>query len=286
MFSFKRELQQRLSLAGAGLFTLLAASACLPIKQEPGAGSLAQVVAPLPARQLGSSKRVAASERHYANFSGKSASKETKFIAAWVADSGDNQGLSFVIIDKKNAAIFVFDAFARLLGSTPVLLGAATGDDSVPGIGERPISQVQFSERTTPAGRFRAEPGVNLSGEDVVWIDYDAAVSMHRVRVVDPRERRIERLASPTTKDNRISYGCVNVPVAFYENVLSPMFNSRYGVVYVLPEQKSLRSVFPSAYDPSKKYPDSMTTRKHPPANVATPVQKVRSESPVASGKV
>ena len=36
-------------------------------------------------------------------------------------------------------------------------------------------------ERTTPAGRFVAERGQNLRGEDVVWIDYDAAVLMHRV---------------------------------------------------------------------------------------------------------
>jgi hypothetical protein len=77
---------------------------------------------------------------------------------------------------------------------------------------------------------------------------------MHRVRVVDPKERRLERLATPTTDDNRISYGCVNIPVAFFEKVLSPVFRSRYGVVYVLPEVKTVREVFPAAYDPSARY--------------------------------
>lgn len=192
--------------------------------------------------------------RRAANFSGAAASSDVRFVADWIAGSGDNGELSFVIIDKKNARIFVFNPAASLLGSTPVLLGAARGDDSVIGIGSRPISQVRPEERTTPAGRFRAEPGRNTSGEDVVWVDYDAAVSMHRVRVVDPKERRLERLATATSEDNRISYGCVNVPVNFYETLLGPLFRSRYGMVYVLPDIKPLREVFPSAYEAGEKY--------------------------------
>jgi len=85
-----------------------------------------------------------------------------------------------------------------------VLLGLARGDDSVPGIGERKIAEILPFERTTPAGRFVGERGRNASGEDIVWVDYDAAVSMHRVRATNPKERRLERLASPTPADNRI----------------------------------------------------------------------------------
>ena len=107
---------------------------------------------------------------------------------------------------------------------------------------------MQSHERTTPAGRFVGEPGRNTNGEDIVWVDYDAAVSMHRVRVHEKTERRLERLASPTTADNRISYGCINLPVEFYEGVLQPAFNQRYGVIYVLPEVKAAREVFKAAY--------------------------------------
>ena len=113
---------------------------------------------------------------HYANFMGEAASDEAQFIANWVADSRDNQKLSFVIIDKKHTRVYVFDSSATLIGSTPVLLGAAPGDDSVAGIGLRPIDEVQPHERTTPAGRFIGEPGRNTNGEDVIWVDYDAAV--------------------------------------------------------------------------------------------------------------
>jgi hypothetical protein len=195
----------------------------------------------------------------YADFRGEPASMDAVFVANWVADSGDNRGMSFVIIDKKNTHVFVFDKDAKIVGATPVLLGVQPGDDSVIGIGKRPIAEVRPEERTTPAGRFVGEPGRNATGEDVVWVDYEAAVSMHRVRIVDPKERRLERLASETTDDNRISFGCVNIPVAFFENVLSPTFKSRYGVVYVLPEIKSVREVFTAAYEPADKYPPAST---------------------------
>src|SRR5206468_1038865 len=79
-------------------------------------------------------------------------------------------------------------------------------------------------ERSTPAGRFVGERGHNARGEDVVWLDYDAAVSMHRVLTSNPEERRLERLATPTSDDKRISYGCINVPVDFYETYIQPMF--------------------------------------------------------------
>jgi hypothetical protein len=207
------------------------------------------------------SRAITTPQRRHADFSAEPASNDVKLVADWIADSGDNRNLSFVIVDKKNAKVFVFSPAARLVGATPVLLGAARGDDSVPGIGQRPMAQVRPQERTTPAGRFVGETGVNMSGEDVVWVDYDAAVSMHRVRVVDPKQRRLQRLASRTAADNRISYGCVNVPVAFFENVLSPQFRSRNGVVYVLPEVKPIRQVFAAAYAASAKHAVSRTTR-------------------------
>jgi hypothetical protein len=171
-------------------------------------------------------------------------SNQARQIANWVANSRDNRELDFVIIDKKNAAVYVFNADAHLLASSPVLLGSAAGDDSVPGIGSRPMKQIRQAERTTPAGRFIAERGRNTDGEDIVWIDYDAAVSMHRVRATNKAERRLERLATASTDDNRISYGCVNVPVRFYEAYIQPLFATNLAVVYVLPEVKSLAEVF------------------------------------------
>ena len=191
----------------------------------------------------------ATNTRSHADFSGESASAEARRLADWVVRSGDNRQLFFVLIDKKNTKVFVFDPSGKLTGATPVLIGAARGDDTVAGIGSRPIAEVAPHERTTPAGRFTAEPGHNASGEDVVWVDYDGAVSMHRVRAHEPKERRLERLASPGTDDNRISYGCINVPVDFYERVVKPAFTASRGIVYVLPEVKSLGEVFTALDD-------------------------------------
>lgn len=182
--------------------------------------------------------------RELADFGTVSPSKDARQLADWVANTHDNGGAEFMIVDKRNARVYVFDATARLRGASPVLLGAAKGDDTVPGIGSRPLSEVKLEERTTPAGRFVAERGRNHKGEDVVWVDYDAAVSMHRVRATKPIERRLERLATPTMADNRISYGCINVPVAFYETYVSPTVASKRGIVYVLPEVKSMEQVF------------------------------------------
>lgn len=156
----------------------------------------------------------------------------------------DNQHRPFAVIDKKTARLFVFAADGTLKASSPVLLGLARGDASVPGIGERPMAQIKPDERTTPAGRFASEPGRNTTGEDIVWVDYDAAISMHRVRASNKAERRLQRLASPSVADNRISYGCINVPAAFYDTHVKPVLGIRHGVVYVLPESSSMASHF------------------------------------------
>ncbi|MFP5408165.1 MAG: hypothetical protein ACLGGY_02670 [Gammaproteobacteria bacterium] len=187
-------------------------------------------------------------EARFADFGDVSPSPDARHVADWVADSRDNANAEFIIVDKRDARVYVFDAEARLRGTSPVLLGAAVGDDSVPGIGTRPIAEVLPEERTTPAGRFVAERGRNLSGEDVVWVDYDAAVSMHRVRATKPAERRLERLATPTVDDNRISYGCINVPVSFYEAYVGPTVATHRAIVYVLPEVKPVQQVF-NSYD-------------------------------------
>lgn len=175
-------------------------------------------------------------------------SVDARHVADWVAQSRDNDRLPFAILDKRGARLYVFDAQARLIGSSLVLLGSAAGDDSVAGIGDRPLSQVRPHERTTAAGRFVSEPGHDDTGDNVVWVDYDAALAMHRVKVIDPKERRFERIATSSIDDKRISNGCINVPIAFFDGVVEPTLGSSRAIVYVLPEVKSLQQVFPAAY--------------------------------------
>ena len=183
-----------------------------------------------------------------ASFGNERPTDAVRLVANWSVYSGDNKQMGIVIVDKQDARVWVFNPDGKLVASTPAVLGAAIGDESVPGIGEKPLSQVKPEEKTTPAGRFIAEPGTNLSGEDIVWVSYDLAVSMHRVRPTVKSERRLERLASPTPDDNRISFGCINLPPRFYEQVLSPTVHQYGAVIYVLPETRSPGEVF-GAYD-------------------------------------
>ena len=204
------------------------------------------------------SQASAADDLKRANFERERASREARQVADWVVDAGDNhaadtRSLPFVIVDKKDARVFVFDAQGQLRGAAPALLGLARGDDAVPGIGSRELSDIRAEEKTTPAGRFVAVLGGNMRGEDVLWVDYAGAVSMHRVLTTNPKERRLQRLATPTPLDNRISYGCINIPAAFYESVVRPAFTGTHGIVYVLPETRSAREVF-AAYDLWQKH--------------------------------
>ena len=170
-------------------------------------------------------------------------STDTRRIADWALASGDNRGLPFVIVDKANAMVFVFDGPGRLLGAAPALLGLARGDESVAGIGQRRLASISPEERTTPAGRFEAALGHDFE-QDILWIDYETALSLHRVVTGNSTDRRRQRLASPSPLDNRISYGCINVPAAFYDDVVIAAFTGTVGIVYILPETRPIGEVF------------------------------------------
>lgn len=180
----------------------------------------------------------------HADFGGYDPTPQARQMADWVVGRADNGPRPFMILDKTDARVYLFTPDGHMLGNSPVLLGKAIGDDSVPGIGERPINQIRDDEKTTPAGRFQTSPGKNLNGEEVVWVDYEDAISMHRVRKVAESEHRLERLATPTPDDNRISFGCINVPVEFFNRHVVDTLGRHPGVAYVIPEVKTIAQVF------------------------------------------
>lgn len=183
-----------------------------------------------------------------ADFLDERPSPDSRYIADWVVDSGDNQGMPFIIIDKVDAIAFLFGAEGQLRGAAPVLLGMAVGDTSAADIGTRKLADIRPDERTTPAGRFVASLAKGLRGIEILWVDYEAGIALDRVSTSNTKGRRAQRLATVTPSDNRISYGGINVPVTSYENVVSPAFKGTNGVVYALPESGSVRGAFQS-YD-------------------------------------
>ncbi|HEU4650623.1 MAG TPA: hypothetical protein VFS49_04345 [Croceibacterium sp.] len=163
----------------------------------------------------------------------------------WIAASRDNGTMPYMVIDKQSATVLVYDAKGKLLGASPVLIGVATGDDSSPGVGSKDLAKIGPAERTTPAGRFVARYGVAAGGVSVLWVDWSTSVALHAVVTGNRRERRLERLLSPSPVDNRITFGCINVPTNFYNEKVRPLFRRTGGVVYVLPDTKPLETVFP-----------------------------------------
>ena len=171
-------------------------------------------------------------------------SAEVIELAGWVVKAKDSHGYPFAIIDKAAAQILVFGGDGRLRGAAPGLFGSAVGDHTAPGVAGLALREIPGRDRTTPAGRFVGGFGPSIDAGRVLWVDYDSAVSIHPTATGVPAERRVERLASPTPDDNRVTHGCINVAPEFYEQVISATFE-RGGVFYVLPDKASLEETFP-----------------------------------------
>ncbi|WP_409521504.1 hypothetical protein [Novosphingobium sp.] len=172
-------------------------------------------------------------------------SEEARRVIDWIASSGDNRSLPYVVIDKKAARAYLFSAKGKALSDAPVLIGIAPGDEATPGIGSKSLSEIGPAERTTPAGRFLAKFGVAAGNHKVLWVDYATSVALHTIPTGNPKEKRRERMLSKTIEDNRITFGCINVPKVFYNKGVSPLFQKKGGYVYVMPDIKPLEEVFP-----------------------------------------
>jgi len=221
----------------------IAALACAQVKAQDAA---------LPPPQDSQSAAVSSSpvlRSARADFGGESAPIDVRRMADWVMASADNGSFPFVIIDKKDAEVFVFDRQGRILGAAPALLGQAAGDNSAPGVGNKRLSAIPPRDQTTPAGRFVAYLGRDSGQADVLWVDPKDNVALHRVVRGRPGDHRLQRLATPTPLDKRITFGCINVPVDFFDMTVLPAFENTNGIVYILPEIRAMRDFFPNYYD-------------------------------------
>lgn len=173
-------------------------------------------------------------------------SAANKRVAGWIAASQDNHALPYIIIDKTAGSFRIFDGRGKPLGDGPVLIGIAVGDDATPGVGTKNLAEIGPAEKTTPAGRFLAKFGIARGGERILWVDYATSVAIHPIPPgASRKERRRERMLSATGADNRITFGCINVPAAVYAKLIRPRFQKKGGYVYVLPDTRPLEQVFP-----------------------------------------
>ena len=183
-----------------------------------------------------------------ADFRGIATAPDVRHVADWAVDSRDHEGLPFLVIDKREARVYAFTADGRLIGAAPILLGRAIGDEFAPGVIDMDMYETSAWQRITPAGRFRAEQYRKPNGSWILWVDYDSAIALHKVLTNNHAEERPARLGASDPNQRRITYGCINVPVDFYERVIHPTFRRSEGIVYVLPETRAARTLFGS-YD-------------------------------------
>ena len=99
-------------------------------------------------------------------------------------------------------------------------------------------------KRITPAGRYPSKLVIDGKGEVVLLVDGPNLITMHIIAKGTPAQRRAERLASIGADDNRVSFGCINVPPAFFKTVLDPDVRATKGIVYILPEKTTPGQMF------------------------------------------
>jgi hypothetical protein len=197
----------------------------------------------------------------------QSASPEVLATLQWIAASKDNGGLPFIVVDKTNARAYAFNPLAQLKATSPVLLGMGVGDVAlVPQ--DAPMSAMPPQKRITPAGRYVSRLVKDGHGKVVLLIDGPNLITMHIVVKGTPAQRRAERLASLTSEDNRVSFGCINVPPAFFTTVVDPDFRPAKGIVYVLPEKTTAAQLF--GFQPAAPAPAPVATPLAAP--VAAPI--------------
>ena len=160
---------------------------------------------------------------------------ETAVVQNIVAQN-DNQGKQFIVADKQAGTLTMYTASGQQITSTPTLFGKTKGDS--------------VSSKNTPSGRFETKQA-NVSTEGYGGSAQvltqngqnlqlgDSTYAIHRVYTKYASENRQGRLDTPTATDNRISLGCINVPVDFYDTYLN---SDQATVVYVMPETDAGRT--------------------------------------------
>jgi hypothetical protein len=159
-----------------------------------------------------------------------------------VAPIAKQANKAFMITDKADGMLHVFHADGNPILQAPSLLGGDVGDT------------LQGGKKITPAGKFTlkftADPEYygGFRYDLVETRQVDGIIAIHAVYTGEASEKRPERLATPTPKDNRISWGCINVTNENMVDTLIPAKNELNGsLMFVMPENsEDIAQLFPA----------------------------------------
>lgn len=148
-----------------------------------------------------------------------------------IISQNDNQGKQFIVADKQAGTLTLYTPQGQQITSTPALFGKETGDSiSINNATPSGRYDMNFIDGARIDGKGYGSSAQALSVNGRLQENNAGNVAIHRVL---PIENRQGRLNTPTATDNRISHGCINVPVDFYDTHLDRKQDT---VVYVMPE--------------------------------------------------
>lgn len=165
-----------------------------------------------------------------------------------MAPTAKKSGKGFIIADKPNGMLHLFNADGSLLAQDAALFGKDTGDK----LGK---SSLLGGPKITPAGPFSLRVGDSeyAGGKSLDLVEsYDptdnSTIAVHAAYLGDPKEDRLGRLKSASAADNKISYGCVNTAHDTFLNTILPNIdNFNGGMMFVLPDAvEQTEAMFPA----------------------------------------
>lgn len=148
---------------------------------------------------------------------------------------------SYLMIDKPTATMYVIGENKNLIASFPILLGKTKGE--TPNMADA-YSDVA-SNATTPAGKFKLgkmADSQNVIKEDsilykgrIISILGTNDIALHSTY---PGEftKRTQALNTPTTIDNRMSWGCINISPNNFNKIIKPNFNKGNQWIFITPD--------------------------------------------------
>lgn len=213
-------------------------------------------------------------------------SDSAKSVATHTLNTGN--GKAFLVVDKPNAMLYAFSADGALLNKTPVLTGKSIADVAPESATGKNLDNYTDAEKVTPAGKFTGKFTYSADYGSIIALDEtndgSSLIAVHRTYLGTPSENRAGRLASPTTADNRISYGCVNVPSAFYDSVIAPNYVGESQVI-VMPDKSDAKKFFGVAESKIETYKTGVVSKRSYDKSIVGTKESVQPQQKVAGAK-
>jgi L,D-transpeptidase catalytic domain len=172
---------------------------------------------------------------------GVALSPTAHYVSQIASRNGDRD---YLMLDKKNGRIVVFEK-GRPTFSGAALTGENLADRLEPDAMSKSFAEQKgFKYKVTPAGRYTVSTGWdNAYGEtldlnEIQGSDWD--ISIHKVWLGAPAERRDARLRSPGGGDKHITYGCIDVDGPTMQQLIARLPDENHTPIYILPEDERL----------------------------------------------